>query len=170
MPFFKPHHSSTVRRLLALFTCALVSLSTVQTYANTDITKTHTCNPNGIALAGIDVVSYHKPTGPLMGNKEFSALHDGLTYRFVSEAHLNLFVAAPQNFLPSYLGWCATSLAAGALTCPNPLNYKLENGTLLLFETTGFTNGQDLWNADPLEYRRRADRNRDGFLSSAPCC
>ena len=79
---------------------------------------------------------------------------------------LNMFVAAPENFLPSYLGWCATSLAAGALTCPNPLNYKLEDGKLLLFETTGFTNGQDLWNADPLDYRRRADKNRDGFLAS----
>ena len=135
--------------------------------ANADISNGRACNPNGIALAGIDVVSYHKPTGPLMGNSDYTALHEGLTYRFISEAHLNMFVAAPENFLPSYLGWCATSLAAGALTCPNPLNYKLEDGKLLLFETTGFTNGQDLWNADPLDYRRRADKNRDGFLSSA---
>ena len=135
--------------------------------ANTDISDGHACNPNGIALAGIDVVSYHNPTGPLMGNSDYTALHDGLTYRFISEAHLNMFVAAPKDYLPSYLGWCATSLAAGALTCPNPLNYKLEDGKLLLFETTGFTNGQDLWNADPLDYRRRADKNRDGFLSSA---
>ena len=134
--------------------------------ANVDISNGHACNPNGIALAGIDVVSYHKPTGPLMGNSDYTALHEGLTYRFISEAHLNMFVAAPENFLPSYLGWCATSLAAGALTCPNPLNYKLEDGKLLLFETTGFTNGQDLWNADPLDYRRRADKNRDGFLAS----
>jgi len=129
-----------------------------------DIANLQVCNPNGVALAGIDVVSYHNPTGPLMGNSDYTALHEGLTYRFLSEEHLQLFVAAPETYLPSYLGWCATSMAAGALTCPNPLNYKLEDGKLLLFETTGFTNGQNLWNADPLQFRRRADRHRDDFL------
>lgn len=133
--------------------------------AGNDIFDVHACNTDGIALSGVDVVSYHKPTGPLIGNTNFTQEHQGLTYHFVSQEHAELFVAAPQRYLPSYLGWCATSIAIGALTCPNPLNYKLENGQLLLFETTGFTNGQDLWNADPLDYRRRADRNRDKFVS-----
>lgn len=134
--------------------------------AGADIHNRQACSTNGVALAGIDVVSYHMATGPLIGSPEFSREHAGLTYRFLSQQHADLFVASPEKYLPSYLGWCATSLAIGALTCPNPLNYKLENGQLLLFETTGFTNGQDLWNADPLDYRRRADRNQDGFLQS----
>lgn len=177
MPLFRPQTLGKSPRLLVLFFGALACLTTLQSSAAESVNQTkesstidirngHACNPDGVALAGIDVVSYHKPTGPLMGNSDYTAEHNGLTYRFVSEAHLNLFVVAPENFLPSYLGWCATSIAAGALTCPNPLNYKLENGTLLLFETTGFTNGQDLWNADPLDYRRRADKHRDRFLSS----
>ena len=135
--------------------------------SSSDITDEHACNADGIALAGIDVVSYHTATGPLIGNPAFSVLHNGLTYRFLSEEHLHLFIATPVKYQPKYLGWCATSLAVGALTCPNPLNYKIENGELLLFETTGFTNGQDLWNADPLDYRRRADRNKDNFLSKS---
>lgn len=132
--------------------------------AGSNIHNSQACNANGIALAGIDVVSYHKPSGPLMGNADYAVSHDNLTYHFLSAVHAKEFSADPDRYLPRYLGWCATSLAVGALTCPNPLNYKLENGGLLLFETTGFTNGQNLWNADPLDYRRRADKNRDAFL------
>ena len=134
--------------------------------AGADIRNHRACNASGIALAGIDVLSYHKPTGPLIGNAEFAVTHNGLTYHFLSAAHAAEFAADKDKYLPRYLGWCATSLAVGALTCPNPLNYKLENGALLLFETTGFTNGQTLWNADPLDYRRRANLNRDAFLNT----
>lgn len=188
MTLFKPYQVKHLPLVFTLLAVVLAGLVTAQSQAaeseiesaalmmkkkamaagtNTDFGDELACNPNGIALAGIDVVSYHKPTGPLIGNREFTALHDGLTYRFVSEQHLNLFVDAPQTYLPHYQGWCATSLAAGALTCPNPLNYKLENGKLLLFETTGFTNGQNIWNADPSHFRSRADMNRDNFLSGA---
>ena len=132
--------------------------------AGSNIHNSHACNASGIALAGIDVVSYHNPSGPLMGNAEFAVTHNDLTYQFLSTANAQEFSSAPERYLPKYLGWCATSLAVGALTCPNPLNYKLENGELLLFETTGFTNGQNLWNADPLDYRLRADKNQDAFL------
>ena len=132
--------------------------------AGTDIHNSRACDPNGIALSGVDVVSYHKPSGPLIGSAEFAVTHGDLTYHFMSAAHATEFSADPDRYLPKYLGWCATSLAVGALTCPNPLNYKIENGELLLFETTGFTNGQNLWNADPLDYRRRADKNQDAFL------
>jgi hypothetical protein len=58
-------------------------------------------------------------------------------------------------------------LALGGLTCPNPLNYKLENGVLLLFETTGFTNGKLVWNSDPSDFRSRADANLIKFLDGA---
>ena len=125
------------------------------------------CSPNGVALAGIDVVSYHKPTGPLIGSAEHTVTHNGLSYRFLSAAHAAEFQADPDRYLPQYFGWCATSLAIGTLTCPNPLNYKIENGVLLLFETTGFTNGQHVWNTDPLDYRRRANTNRDTFLKES---
>lgn len=135
--------------------------------SGSNIRNHRACNPDGIALAGIDVVSYHKATGPLFGSAEFSVEHGGLSYHFLSAAHASEFTADPERFLPKYLGWCATSLAVGALTCPNPLNYKVENGELLLFETTGFTNGQSLWNADPLDYRRRANLNRDAFLQTS---
>ncbi len=125
------------------------------------------CAPNDLALAGIDVVSYHRATGPLMGSSEFALEYQGLNYQFVSAAHQHEFAEDPASYIPQYLGWCATSLALGGLACPNPLNYKLENGLLLLFETTGFTNGKLVWNSDPGDFRSRADANLIKFLDGA---
>ena len=125
------------------------------------------CAPSGVALAGIDVVSYYKASGPLMGSSEFSSDYQGLSYQFISAAHQLEFAEDPASYLPRYMGWCATSLALGGLTCPNPLNYKLENGVLLLFETTGFTNGKLVWNSDPRDFRSRADANLIKFLDGA---
>ena len=47
----------------------------------------------------------------------------------------------------------------GRLTCPDPLNFKIENGSLLLFELVGFTNGRTVWEVDPQSFRKRADDN-----------
>ena len=51
------------------------------------------------------------------------------------------------------------SLALGSFTCPDYENFKVEDGKLLLFETTVFTNGRTLWDQDPSENRAKADRN-----------
>ena len=51
------------------------------------------------------------------------------------------------------------TLALGRLTCPDFNNFKIENDRLLLFELTGFTNGQALWNTAPDRYRGLADGN-----------
>ena len=37
----------------------------------------------------------------------------------------------------------------GRLACPDYTNFKIEDGRLLLFELTGFTNGRTVWNSDP---------------------
>ena len=135
-------------------------------HAAADIRDSAHCNPNGVALAGVDVVSYFRPGGPLIGSAEFAAEHEGLSFYFLNAANREAFLADPEAYLPEYMGWCATSLANGALTCPNPLNYKIERGRLLLFETTGFTNGRHVWNSAPRDHRRRADRHQRDFLNS----
>ena len=68
------------------------------------------------------------------------------------------------QYLPSYGGWCAISLALGGLTCPDYNIFKIENGELLLFEVAAFTNGLALWNTDPPGYRKKADTNYDRFM------
>ncbi len=126
------------------------------------------CSPDGVALGGYDVTSYFESGGPYFGTAEFVAEHNGLKYRFASQDNLSRFNAEPARYLPRYGGWCAANLSMGQLACPDYTNFKIEEGSLLLFEHTGFTNGLTVWNTDPLEYRQRADQNAiellgDGF-------
>ncbi len=122
------------------------------------------CAPDGVAIGGYDLVSYHSEAGPVPGLHAHAVARDGFTYRFASAANLATFEADPERFLPRYRGWCATTLSMGRLACPDPLNYKIEDGALLLFELVGFTNGRTVWDSDPLEFRRRADENARTLL------
>ena len=115
------------------------------------------CAPNGIALGGYDVVSYFQASGPVPGKAALFTERNGLSYRFASQANLVAFEADPERYLPTYLGWCSATLSMGRLACPDFTNYKIENGSLLLFERIGFENGLDMWNLDPTASRRSAD-------------
>ena len=122
------------------------------------------CAPDGVAVGGYDLVSYHQEGGPLPGLEAQTGRHAGLSYRFATEANLETFEKNPEQYLPRYRGWCAATLAMGRLACPDYTNFKIENGQLLLFELAGFTNGRTLWNSDPIDFRQRADANFEGFL------
>ena len=117
------------------------------------------CNPDGVAIGGYDVVSYRQDGGPVHGDAEITAEHDGGTWRFASNANRDTFLEDPARFVPAYSGFCAVTLALGRVTCPEYTNFKIENDQLLLFEVTGFTNGRTLWNSDVDGFRRQADDN-----------
>jgi YHS domain-containing protein len=98
--------------------------------------------PEISAVGGYDLVSYFESSGPESGQQSLAVEYLGYTYLFSSADNRRAFVAAPEKYLQRYRGWCATTLAMGRLACPDPLNYKIENGSLLLFELVGFTNGR----------------------------
>ena len=124
------------------------------------------CATDGVANGGYDLVSYRMDGGPRFGSAEFPVVRDGLTYLFETEANRRQFVEDPEFYLPAYSGWCAVTLALGRLSCPDYTNFKIENDRLLLFELTGFTNGQSLWNSDPGRFRGMADDNYSIFMES----
>ena len=117
------------------------------------------CAPDGIAVGGYDLVSYHGEEGPTPGSAAHAMQHDGLTYLFATPANRQAFSAEPDRYLPTYRGWCSTNLSMGRLACPDYTNFKLEDGRLLLFERVGFTNGRDVWDSDPGLHRRQANDN-----------
>lgn len=117
------------------------------------------CAPDGIANGGYDLISYRTDGGPRLGSAEFAAEHGGFTYVFETDEHRRQFLDDPERYLPAYSGWCAVTLALGRLNCPDYTNFKIEDDRLLLFELTGFTNGQTLWNSAPGRFRGLADGN-----------
>jgi len=122
------------------------------------------CAKDGVAVGGYDLISYRDEGGPRFGSAEFTAEYGDNIYLFESAQNRDRFLADPMQYLPSYGGWCAISLALGGLTCPDYSIFKFENGDLLLFEVTAFTNGRALWNTDPPGYRKKADTNYDRFM------
>ena len=122
------------------------------------------CAPGGIAVGGYDLLTYHDTEGPRPGSQEFGVELAEFRYLLANEANKKLFEQNPDRYLPRYSGWCAISLALGRLTCPDYGNFQIEDGELLLFETTGFTNGRVLWNTDAPGFRIRADNNFEQVL------
>ena len=125
------------------------------------------CVADGVAVGGFDLVSYRAPAGPQPGQPDFSTEYQGRTYLFVDQQNLDAFLANPAYYLPQYGGFCAITLALGRLTCPDYTNFKIEDNRLLLFETTGFTNGRVVWDTDPSRYRQQADLNYSGLHSGS---
>lgn len=108
----------------------------------------------GLALRGYDPVAYFAAGKPEAGRSEFTASHKGATYRFVSAANRDAFVAAPERYLPQYGGWCAFAAADGKKADGDPQVWRIENGKLYLNYNRSV--GQR-WSADIPGFVARAD-------------
>ena len=115
-----------------------------------------------VGLVGYDPVSYFPDGGgtPQKGNIKIAETVDGVTYRFASEEHHQLFKASPQKYLPAFGGWCAW--AAGAIdkrVDVDPTSFDLRHGRLFVFYKDGELDARDLWLKDPEGLLVKADAN-----------
>jgi thioredoxin-dependent peroxiredoxin len=112
-----------------------------------------------VAISGYDPVAYFTQSKALQGRKELNARHAGVTYFFASEDNQKQFVAAPDNYLPTYGGWCATAMAKGEKVEIDPTNFKVTNGRLFLFFKAFYANALKDWNKDEANLTVKADAN-----------
>lgn len=115
---------------------------------------------DGLALDGYDPVSYFPEGGgePERGKAELALHHRGVTYRFATAAHRELFEATPERFEPSYGGWCAYAMAKGDKVEVDPESFLVEDGKLRLFYKSFFSNTRKKWQKeDPAKLAPRAD-------------
>ena len=61
-----------------------------------------------LMLRGNDPVAYQTLGKAVRGDPQIKMQHDGVTYRFISEEHRRLFMAAPQRYVPAFGGFCAS--------------------------------------------------------------
>ena len=94
-----------------------------------------------------------------MGKKELSAEHHGVTYYFASEENRKLFSEAPEKYLPTYGGWCATAMAKDEKVEVDPTNFKVTNGRLFLFFKAFYADALKEWNKDEANLTTKADAN-----------
>jgi len=110
----------------------------------------------GLALRGVDPVSYFTNGAPEDGNFAITEVHNGATYRFTSEENRELFKQNPDKYLPQYGGFCAFGTAMGVKVDGDPDLWKIVEGKLYLNLSESI---QDRWNKDVSGYISTADTN-----------
>ena len=122
--------------LVSLFVTGVAAAQSPIPAVNTD---------HGLAIKGYDPVSYFITGRPTPGLSQFSTTYKGTVYRFVSAANRDRFVAAPDQFLPQYGGYCAYAIAQNTIADIDPDKWAIVNGKLYL--NNNFLS-QTLWSFD----------------------
>ena len=120
---------------------------------------------NGLAIQGYDPVAYFTQNKAAEGNKQLTAVFEGVTYRFSSAANKELFVKDPKKYEPQYGGWCAYAMGAtGEKVEIDPETFKILNGKLYLFYHSWTNNTLTKWNKDEPTLKSKADKSWTVFF------
>ncbi len=138
-----------------------VSVSLIQsTYCQTALRTKEFNLKKGVAIQGYDPVAYFTQNKAVIGNKQFSALVEGVIYNFSSAANKELFLKDYTKYEPQYGGWCAYAMGSNNEKVEiDPETFKILNGQLLLFYHTWVDNTLIKWNKDEANLKVKADKN-----------
>ncbi len=98
-----------------------------------------------LMLKGYDPVSYFAAGNPLPGRPDIKMEHEGVTYRFASEANREQFRSAPDKFKPQYNGFCSNGMVYAIPLGGNHDNFKIIEGRLFMF---GGESSKKYWEMD----------------------
>jgi YHS domain-containing protein len=150
MKQFIVHHFLFVALLLA--SMPAMAQDDLQPYFNVD--------GKGLWVEGYDPVAYLLQAKAVKGSQQFSTTHQGATFRFASQAHLDAFKKEPVKYLPQYGGYCAFAMGDyGEKVEVDPETFKVKEGKLYLFYNAYFNNTLTSWNKDEARLHQAADRN-----------
>jgi YHS domain-containing protein len=113
-----------------------------------------------LAINGYDPIAYFTQQKAVKGNKQLSAIFEGVTYYFSSQSNKDLFLKDPKKFEPAYGGWCAYAMGANNEKVEiDPETFKILNGKLYLYYHKWGNNTLTKWNADEANLKAKADKN-----------
>ncbi|MFM9940241.1 MAG: YHS domain-containing (seleno)protein [Hyphomicrobiaceae bacterium] len=116
----------------------------------------------GVAVGGYDPVAYHTLQKATPGNPAITAQHEGVTWRFASEANKALFVANPARYAPEYGGYCAWAVASGYTAKGDPEAWTLVGDKLYLNYNKSVQKG---WEKDIPGNVKKGDANWPNVLN-----
>lgn len=95
-------------------------------------------NPlTGIAINGMDPVSYFTEERPLAGRSDYEYRWKGVPWHFASSANMEVFKRSPEIYAPQYGGHCGMSMARGFISDADPMIYAVFKDRLFLFYSAG---------------------------------
>ncbi|WP_086470546.1 YHS domain-containing (seleno)protein [Devosia lucknowensis] len=87
----------------------------------------------GIALGGMDPVSYFTEPAPMPGRSEFEFSWMGAPFLFANEANMEIFKRHPEIYAPQFGGHGAMSMSRGFISDADPMIYTVYKQRLYLF-------------------------------------
>jgi YHS domain-containing protein len=90
-----------------------------------------------VSLKGHDPVSYFTEGRPVKGQAGIHHDYDEARYLFSSPRNRELFAASPERYTPQFSGLCTTGLALGVKAEADPSVFKIVDGKLYVFSSTG---------------------------------
>ena len=134
---------------------AVVAFSALAPTAHAERAEIYTSWRNDLAIEGFDAVSFHKGK-PLRGKTEFQTRWRDATWRFDTQANLDLFLLNPEAFAPQYGGYCSWAVAKEKLAPGRPAHWYVDDGKLYLNYSARV---KKRWDALRDEFIRDADAN-----------
>lgn len=128
----------TSKQILTMFAVVLplfwlVSAHFTQPVAQSVVSYITTDPLTGIAIGGLDPVSYFTETAPLQGKPDYEFYWMGAPWHFFSAANLEIFKLHPEIYAPQYGGHGAMSMARGFVSDSDPRLYTVFKSRLFLF-------------------------------------
>ena len=147
--------SADRRFTLALGAGALIASTAVFAAAPINILKNSVFGGStDTAINGYDTVAYFTLSKPVKGLDSLVTEWMGAKWKFSSQAHLDLFKAAPEKYAPQYGGYCAFGVSRGYLVKVEPDQFTVREGKLYLNYDA---DTQKQWLKDPAGYIKLAD-------------
>jgi YHS domain-containing protein len=115
-----------------------------------------------LVIKGYDPVAYFN-VGP--GKPEFEYEWDEQRYRFANAENMARFKADPARYAPRFGNNCAGALAYGLPFKADPEIWRIHEGRLYIFGSTG---SRDDFDRDPKRVLAAAERNYDRLRSGQP--
>jgi YHS domain-containing protein len=115
----------------------------------------------GVVIYGFDPVAYFTLGKAREGSKDISVEFLGGTWRFVSEANRELFLADPEKYIPQYGGHCAWGIVRDdghVETEPN--SWRIVDGKLYLFRNHAANSRWDIKNPKTQSANREWEENK----------
>ncbi len=134
-----------VRLLATRYGCLAATILVSLTWAGGAVSQ------QNAAIQGYSPVSYFTKNIAERGKPDHQYRYENKLYYFTSQEQIKLFREKPEKYLPRYGAYCPYSLTLGRHVAIDPTNFKIVDGSLLLFHRSDEMDALKKWNSSKNE-------------------